>query len=125
MTMIVGSVSVNSLEVASGTGLAKMLYDANVATISLPTLPILGDTTPPYRVGRAVNSTDINIIKAARLAILNEVARQANANAIVVSYIQTNGHAVISAESCGRTPNPNNANTAILAPSVPVNLSIV
>jgi hypothetical protein len=102
-----------------------MLYDANVATISLPALPILGDTTPPYRVGRAVNSTDINIIKAARLAILNEVARQANANAIVVSYIQANGHAVISAESCGRTPNPNNANTAILAPSVPVNLSIV
>lgn len=94
MSMIAGSVSVANDESRTGSGMALAIYDADVATLVLPAVPVLGSTAPPWNVTFPVSQSDVDTAKAGRLAILRERARQGNAYAsAIVSYVQTNATA--------------------------------
>ena len=127
MTLAAGSVTVNqSDETRTGSGLALSLYDANVATLVLPVLPTLGDTTTPFHPQRACKQSDVDVTQKARIALLNETARVANANASgFVSYFTANAvsRIVVSAGGLQNTPNPNNPGVATAAPGSPVTLN--
>lgn len=104
--MIAGSVTVASDETATGTGLAKALYDANATSLTvnniLPAVPTLGDTTAPWTTARPVMQIDIDGIKAGRLLGLRETARTCTANAVgLVAYMQANAVAVVKADATG------------------------
>lgn len=123
--MNAGSVSVSSSEVVTGTGLARELYDADAATLVLPSLPTLGQNTAPYTAKRPCSQADINEVKTARVQLLQEAARRANAYAsATVSHIKTNALAKVDQGALQRTPNPNNADTHTVAPIVPAYLPI-
>lgn len=85
LELLYGSVTVASDESHTGSGLARAMYEADKATMTLPTVPTLGATTAPYRGERPVTAADINIVKAARVAALQEAARKANAYALAVA----------------------------------------
>jgi hypothetical protein len=129
MSLAGGSVSVNqTTELATGNGLAKALYDADVATLSLPSLPVVGQTSAPFAAGRPCTQADVDVVKAARLALLNDAARRANAyGTATVAYFTTNAAVTVniptSASGLQRTPNPNNANTDTQGPSTSKTLS--
>lgn len=130
MSLSAGTVTVASDETASGSGLAKALYDADVATLSLPTVPTLGSTAAPYRVERPVSADDVASVKAGRLTTLQEAARRANAyGAAIVSYLLANAeistHVIIGGGEGGlqRTPNPNDPDTATQGPAFQVELA--
>lgn len=128
MSMIGGSVTVNQLTgFATGTGLAKVLYDAELAITTFPTTPILGSTNPPWSPQKPVSTTDINIFTKGVIQIKNDIAKRANAlGPALVSYLQANAKAVITTSTiAGRTPNPNNANTNIQPPTSNVELGII
>lgn len=124
MAMTAGSVTVNDDESHAGTGLALEIYLADKATLTLPAVPTVGLIVSPYSTDRPSNSTDVDLVKAQRVAALREAARRATAYAVTVTYIQNNGVARVTSESLGRTPDPNSANTPIQAPSSPVNIPI-
>lgn len=113
-------------EVVTGTGYARALYDADVATMTLPTLPMLGATDPPYTTLRPVSADDIDLVRAGRVRALQEAARRANAYAsATVTYFTANAKARVTSQSLGRTPNPNNPDVAIQPPLSTVDLPIV
>lgn len=92
MPIVAGSVTVSSNEVASGTGMAKTIYDADVATLTLPTTPTLNSTAAPWRAEKPVSQADVDAVKAARLELLQDAARRATAYAAgVVAHLQANG----------------------------------
>jgi hypothetical protein len=125
MSLSAGSVSVASNDVATGSGLALAMYQADVATRPLPTVPTLGSTAAPWTTARPVSQADVDGVKAARLATLQEASRLATAWAgAIVAHITANGHAVVSGVSVGRTPDPNDPDTPIAAPASPVELPI-
>lgn len=125
MSLVAGSVSVDEDEVVTGTGYARALYDADVATMTLPTLPTLGSTSPPYTAARPVAQTDIDLMQAQRVRALQEAARRANAYAsATVTYFQANAVARVTSESLGRLPASITTGTPIDAPSSPVNIPI-
>lgn len=104
--MTAGSVTVADDETATGTGLAKALYDAHAASMIanniLPAVPALGDTTAPWSAARPVSQPDIDGYIAGRLLGLREVARTCTANAMgLVAYMQSNAVAVIAADATG------------------------
>lgn len=81
-----GTVTISpTTEAASGDGLARALYDADLATATIPALPALGQTTDPFSEQRPAFQSDIDIIKAARLGLKQEMARKANALASVLA----------------------------------------
>lgn len=125
MALSAGSVTIDSAEVATGSGLALAMYQADVATRPLPTVPALGSTAAPWTAARPVSQADVDAVKAVRLATLEEAARLATAWAgAIVAHITANGHAVVNGVSLGRTPNPNDPDTPIAAPAAPVELPI-
>jgi hypothetical protein len=92
LSLVAGSVTVAPDESAAGTGMAKAIYDADVATIALPALPVLGSTAAPYSSAHPVDANDVNVFKAARLGLLTESARRATALAIaIVATLQADG----------------------------------
>ncbi len=129
MAMVVGvDVVVDNDEVVTaGTGLKRTLYDADVATISLPTLPTLGSTAAPWNTQRPVSQDDIDRVKEARVRVLQDAARRANAyGGALVTYIQTNAKAVVStSDSTQRMPASTAEDTPTKAPASNVELSIV
>jgi len=127
MALVAGSVSVNSSEIVTGSDMALALYNADAATIVLPALPILNSTAAPWRVERPVSQADIDAVKAGRVATLQEAARRATAYALaIVGYFHAFAVARVgTSTSTGRTPNPNNADTAIQPPASNVDLPIL
>lgn len=94
MSMVAGSVTVADDESRSGSGMALAIYDADFATLTLPPVPTLGSTIPPWNATFPVSPSDVAQAKKGRLGILKERARQANAYAsAVVSYIQAHATA--------------------------------
>ena len=92
--MVAGSVSVANDESRTGSGMALAIYDADVATLVLQTIPRVGSTAPPWNSTFPVSPSDVATAKAGRLGVLRERARQANAYAsAVVSYIQAHATA--------------------------------
>lgn len=126
MSMSAGSVAVAGDESVTGSGLARELYDADAATMPLPTVPGLGVTTSPFTVARPSNTSDQNAIKAARLVILRDLARRANAYATaIVAHITANAVATISTSArAGKIPNPVVAGDPIDPPGTAVTLPI-
>lgn len=125
MSLSAGSVSVDSSEVATGSGLALEMYQADVATRPLPALPTLGSTAAPWTATRPVTQADVDAVKAARLATLQEAARLATAWAgAIVAHITTYGRAIVDGVSLGVTPNPNDPKTPIDPPEKQVDLPI-
>lgn len=115
----------NDESTSAGSGLKLELYNADKATLTLPVLPTVGSTTPPYRAERPCTADDRAKVQAARLVILRDAARRANAyGGTIVSHVTTNGKAKIVSESCGKTPDPNDPDTPIVAPASPVLLTI-
>lgn len=130
MSMTAGSVSVAAGEVVSGTGLARALYDADAATLTLPTAPTLGATAAPYSTERPVTALDVTLANDGRLRALQEAARRATAYATaLVTYMQANAQAKVEAGAAGdglqTTPDPNNPATATTRPAVDKFLAIV
>jgi hypothetical protein len=130
MAMAIGTVAVDSNEAVTGTGLARELYDADVATRTIPTMPTLGQTTAPFSPGFPARQVDLDAVKAARVSIKQEAARLANAYATaIVTHITTNGKAKVlaGAPSGGiqRTPNPNNPATDCLGPTTDFLIGII
>lgn len=102
MSMTAGAVSVAAGEVVTGTGLARALYDADVATLPLETAPTLGDTSAPYSAQRPASASDVALATAARLRALQERARLATAYAgALVPYLQANAKAKVAADATG------------------------
>lgn len=126
MTMTAGTVSVDNSGVVTGTHLARAIYDADVATMVLPPLPVLADTTPPYTAARPVTTADIQLVVDGRILMLQDAARRATAYAsALVTYMQANAVARVStSQSLGRLPGSITTGTAIDAPAVQVDLQI-
>ncbi|WP_438029028.1 hypothetical protein [Sorangium sp. So ce233] len=126
MTMTAGTVTVASDGTASGGDLARALYDADVATMTLPDLPVVGSTAAPYTAARPATQDDVDLAQAGRLRALQEAARRANAYAsALVTYLKANARARVTSESLGRTPSPNDPNTGIQPPVSPVDIPLV
>lgn len=94
MTMSRGAVVVNPDETHGGAGLALMLYETDIASLvgpfALPALPTLGDTNAPFNPVVPCLQKHVDQVKAARMSILQDAARRANAYAVVILYIQGN-----------------------------------
>lgn len=103
MSMTAGTVTIANDESVSGAGMARALYDADVATMeALPTVPSLGATSAPWSAFVPVTQADIDTVTAARLATLREAARRATAYASgIVSYVTANAKARISTSTGG------------------------
>jgi hypothetical protein len=133
-----GSVSVgvdpNGLPVFVGTGLALEWARAtiNAALATLPALPQVGDTSPPYRPEQPVSAQDRQHALNARKALFEDKARDANAIApVLVAYLTANAElrlsgvlAKIENVSVGRTPNLLAADTPIKPPTSAVFLPV-
>lgn len=106
MALAAGTVTVASDESATGSGVAKAIYDADLASMTaasmLPAVPTVGATTFPYTSTRPANADDVTNIKAARLVLLRESARRATAWAAgFVPYFAANGNARVKADTTG------------------------
>jgi hypothetical protein len=135
MTMTAGSVdrtTINPTSGAAGTssGAAGTLYSAMVSyyagltTPQPPAAPTLGSTSAPFSAARPCTSADVTVGNTARLTTFQGWADQANMIAQLIPYITANGHAHVTSQSLGLTPNPNDPNTAIQAPSSPVDIPL-
>lgn len=127
MAMIAGDdvVVASDESTSAGSGMKLELYDADKATLTLPTLPTVGSTSAPYRAERACTADDRAKVQAARVTLLRDAARRANAyGGAIVAHVATNAAARVSSESLGRTPDPLAADTPIEPPTSPVLLPI-
>jgi hypothetical protein len=125
MPLVQGSVTVDNDGNVTSSGLAKSLYDADVATLTLATPPSPGDTSPPYSTAYPAPADVVDQINAANIRALQEAARRANANAAALyTILTTQVHALVTSQSLGTTPNPNNAATAIDPPAAPVDIPL-
>lgn len=129
MALVTGSatasVDINGTASFSGSGMALALAQADFATKTIPAVPALNSIVAPYNASRPSNANDRALVIAAILSIAQESARLANAYAsVLVTYIQTNAFAVVTTQSLGVTPNPNNAATAIVHPASTVYIPI-
>lgn len=106
--------------------LAQGYLDGLIADGVLPALPALGSTSAPFSADRPAEQADIDAAIAARGTLYATEARRARLYAAaLVTHITANAKARVTSESLGRTPDPNNANTAIQAPAAPVEIPIV
>jgi hypothetical protein len=133
-----GSVTVgiapNGQPILAGSGLALEWASAtiNAALATLPPLPRIGDTTPPYRPEHPVSALDRQHAINARKALFEDKARDANAIApVLVAYLTANAElrlsgvlAKVDNVSVGRTPNPLAADTPIRPPTSAVFLPV-
>lgn len=109
MSMTAGTVSVDDDESVTGGDYARALYDADYASLAaldppygLPEVPTLGSTDPPWSTSVPVSANDVSMVQAARVAILRDVARRANAYAsATVTYLTANAKARISTSTGG------------------------
>lgn len=125
MALVQGSVTVDNAGAVTSSGMAKRFYDADVATLPLATVPTPGAVTPPYSVARPCTAEDVTAFQAANIKALQQAARRANAAAAAMFQILTlDAHVVVDGVSLGKTPDPNDPNTAIAPPDAPVELSI-
>jgi hypothetical protein len=101
MAMLAGTdVVVNPDEsLASGSDLKLALYNADKATMVLPTLPTLGQTSGlGYSPQHPASAGEVALTQAGRVIILAELARRANAYAsVLVTYWQANAVARVGA----------------------------
>jgi hypothetical protein len=124
MAMIAGSatISINTTTGAittSGTGMAKALADAEASammTLSAYNAWLASFNCPP--VAAADYAKALEFQRGDRAARANAYA------AALVTYLQANAVAHVTTESLGKTPNPNNADTPIVAPASPVDIPI-
>ena len=132
MAMIAGDdvVIADDETVSAGTGMKRAIYDADAASLAptLPAAPVLGSTAAPWRGEKPVSADDVASVKTARVKILREAARRANAyGEALVTYVQANATAKVGAAVGGlqKTPNPNDPNKATAAPGADVFLPIL
>lgn len=114
--------------VSAGTGMKRAFYDEDVATLVLPDLPVLGSTVAPWRPEKPVSAEDVQTVQQARVKLLRESARRANAyGKALVAYVQANAQAKIGAAIGGlqKTPDPVDPNVATAAPGADKFLPIV
>jgi hypothetical protein len=138
MSLVGGSVSVgvdsNGQPVFAGNGLALEWARGTVtaALATLPPLPQVGDTSPPYRPEQPVSAQDRQHAINARKTLFEDKARDANAIApVLVAYLTANAElrlngvlAKVENVSVGRTPNPLAVDTAIKPPTSAVFLPV-
>jgi len=125
MAMEGGFVTVKDDESHEGTGLALAMYDALKATLELPAVPKLGDTTPPYSAARPVMQADIDLVREQRVKLLRRTAAQAAAMGVAtVAYLQAHAVVVVTNQSLGRLPANVKAGEAIQGPTSPVTLKV-
>jgi hypothetical protein len=123
----------------SGTGFAKPLLDALIPSFLTPSLQACD---PAFFVSRGYETERARETAASIRKINKQLFDEGKfpkfvkdmANSIapaIVDYIHANAVvdlaavvATVSSQQVGRTPNPNNANTAIQAPSSPVALPV-
>jgi hypothetical protein len=118
----------------SGSGLALALAQAEVTARAsqLPPVPTLGQTTDPYSAERPATQTDIDTAVLVTQALYDEIEVRAVAYAIAtIAYFVANASiaagtlvAHVTTQQLGRTPNPNTADTPIVAPSAPVDIPL-
>jgi hypothetical protein len=106
MAMTAGTVTVDGSGVASGGGMARAIYDAFMALPGVPT----GNIPWKQAVAPLCNAMGSGIVSYIQ------------GNAVVDFSVSGNAH--VTSQSLGRTPSPNNANTAIQAPSSPVDVPL-
>jgi len=108
MALSAGTVTVAEDGSRTGSGLAVAFYDQFVTGIPTPG-----------------NETEEAIQIAAKQACASQCVKMATA---IVTYFKNNaelsGNATVSTQSVGRTPDPNDANTAIQAPASPVTIPV-
>jgi hypothetical protein len=118
MSMQAGSVTVASDASYSGSGLAKALMDAHVATVeALVATQITASRIPTTATSQA----------AMKLSIRHTLAAQANAYAsALVAYLQANATAHVTTQVLGRTPteDPVPADTDLQPPAAAVDIPI-
>ena len=128
MALIAGNdvVIASNETVTAGSGLKRELYDADVASLPLPKLLVLGNTDPPFSPGHPCEQEHVAEIQKARVKMKQDAARRANAYATaIVEHFKANAKAVISTTTvCGRTPNPLVVNANIQPPTANVLLAI-
>lgn len=87
---------------ATASGMAKALYEADIATMDLPAAVTVGSTSAPYSAARPASQADADAAAAARVRVLKEAARQATAYAEgLVAYLQEKAVAVVPADATG------------------------
>lgn len=136
MALAAGTVLISVSDVGNisyvGSGLALALAQAEIAAKVMPTVPTIGQTSSPYAVSFPASQTDVTAAVTIIEAIADDVQRRANAYAMaLIAYFVANAvvnagtlQANVTSQSLGRTPNPNNANTPIVAPSSPVTVPL-
>lgn len=125
MPLVQGSVTVAEDGTVTSSGLAKSLYDADVATLELATPPSPGDTTAPYSAAYPAPADVVDQITAANIRALQEAARRANALAagFLVYFLAHND--MVFDVGVGKTGDPLFANSVIVPLDVPVTLHVV
>lgn len=125
MPLVQGSVTVADDGTVTKTGAAATYYDADVATLTLATPPTLGSTAAPYSTVYPASSEVIAQIQAANVKVLQEAARRANANAAALfTILTTQVHALVTTQSLGKTPTPNDPGVAIDPPASTISLPL-
>lgn len=133
MALVAGTVSVSATEVVSGSGLARAIYDAEVATTDLPPQDVSSEHAgwDDYKAELQEKLTSARLDQ--RVSTLRGIAKKATALAsALVPYFTTNAEislatvvaTVSPTTSTGRTPNPNDPDTAIQGPAVAVTLPV-
>lgn len=129
MALLAGTVSVADNESVTGNGMARALYDADAATLTLPAIPALASTAQPFTTAYPCNEGNRQMVKDARLVMLRDAARRANAYAAaLVDYLPDHLDVTVTVgtgTSVGRVPTPATSGTPIDPPSAPVDLTVV
>lgn len=112
MAMTIGSVTVDANGTATGSGMALDLYNA-VIPLSAAAL-----ASAPQQTKATFRQSTADFCAALAAGIVNHI--HANAVVDLSAVVATVG----TGASVGRTPNPNNANTAIQGPSAAVTLPV-
>lgn len=125
MPLVQGSVTVDDDGNVTSSGLAKSLYDADVATLTLATPPSPGDTSPPYSTAYPAPADVVDQINAANIRALQEAARRANAMAAgFLTYFLAHNDMVFDV-GVGKTGDPVMPNSVIVPLDVPVKLHVI
>lgn len=135
MTMIAGSVDRTSINPATGaagtsSGFAGVVYAwavtyyAGLATPQPPVAPTVGSTANPFSVERPCNAGDVAHYTAARLALFQLWADQANFAAQLVTYLLGNAHAHVTTQQLGTLPAGTGPGTPIAPPPIAVDIPL-
>ena len=120
MSLVAGTVAVNSSGVASGGGMARAIYDALLGTAGMVTLLAMQDT----------DQTQSNYVPpTAKVTAKQGMAEMATAiGDAVVGYLTANaslsGNAHVTTQSLGALPTTITAGQPIAGPSTPVDVPL-